>query len=375
MIKLTKSQKKLMTEFYSYLPHKVIYGKKERNELWKEAKARQPLNFEEIGSKCPALAHQIKKSYESGTNIQSAVFSECVYAQTLANMMHLDVFVNCLEDSTYIPDDVSKLLKLYNLFPRYVYSNSNKSRMLVQAGACKGIDSALITVIDLNIYTIDFKEPGAKTREPDLPRYGEDGKLVINDEFLNNYPQFMQMLEEKQDLNFFEKMGSNENNFSTESVEVAVANNYIKQYADVVCTEDVNGYLVMLPSEQLALWAKIVGEIRPAGRNHYDVWTPKALLRFIKEKGGVVKNSIVTIDKSKLGLRKERGSNGKISGYKINSLFFVYVRDCIESKNLVSFNIGSVQQLNPTIAGKMFFNTLKYMKVKRYYFGVLGTIR
>ena len=30
--------------------------------------------------------------------------------------------------------------------------------MLMQAGGCKGIDSALITVIDLNIYTIEFNE-------------------------------------------------------------------------------------------------------------------------------------------------------------------------------------------------------------------------
>ena len=44
--------------------------------------------------------------------------------------------------------------------------------------------ASLITVIDLVIYTIEFKEPGAKTSEPDLPKYGEDGFLVVNDKWL-----------------------------------------------------------------------------------------------------------------------------------------------------------------------------------------------
>lgn len=368
MIPLTKLQKEIMSEFYSCVPQKVIFNKTERNNLWKIATAKGNLNIEAIRLKCPALAHQIEKSYEHGNNIQSAVFSECVYAQTFANMIHLNVFTNCLDNYNFIPDSVSKLLKSYNLFPRYSYSNDDKSRMLIQAGGCNGIDSALITVIDLNIYTIEFKEPGAKTCEPDLPKYKEDGNLLITDEFLEKYPQFKQMLEEKKDLNFFEKMGSNENNFSTESVNIAVTNNYVKKYADVVCTEDVDGYLVMLPVNQLSLWAEIVGEIRPAGRNHYKVWTPNALRKFIEDKSGTIEGSIVTIDKCKLGVRKERGGDGRVSGYKINSLFFIYIRNCSENGNAIIFDLHNVQQLNPTIAGKMFFNSLKYNDVKKYYF-------
>ena len=74
-----------------------------------------------------------------------------------------------------INKNIKALLKSYSLVPRYVYYNSDKSRMLIQAGGCNGIDSALITVMDLNIYTIEFKEQGAKASEPDLPKYGEDG--------------------------------------------------------------------------------------------------------------------------------------------------------------------------------------------------------
>ena len=368
-IPLTKLQKEIMSDFYQIKPTKVIFNKKQRAALWDKAKSRQSdIDFDDIKSKCPALEHQIRKSYESDRNIQSAVFSECVYAQTFANMFGLSWFVNCSEDENFIPAPIKQLLKSYNLFPRYAYSTPDKSRMLIQAGGCNGIDSALITVIDLVIYTIEFKEPGAKTSEPDLPKYKEDGNLLITDEFSQKYPQFKEMLKEQAGLNFFDVMGSNVNDFSINSINIAVSENYTKKYADVVCTEDKKGYLTMLPINQVSLWAKIEGEIRPAGRNHYNVWTPNALKNFIIQKGGTINGTKVRILKDSLVARKERGGGGRISGYKINPLFFVYKKHCEENGNYLEFEIGKVQQLNPTITGKMFFNTLLHGEVKRYYF-------
>lgn len=368
LIPLTKLQKDLMKEFYQIIPTKVVFNKKERNVLWKKAIQRdQFLDFKNLKEKCPALEHQIKKSYESGKNIQSAVFSECVYAQTFANMFNLPIFVNCFEEPDFIPITVKELLKSYNLYPRYAYSSKDKKRILIQAGGCNGIDSALITIIDLIIFTIEFKEPGAKTSEPDLPKYKEDGNILITNEFIERYPQFKEMLFEQKDLNFFNIMGSNINNFSKDSINIAVSDNYTKKYADVVCTEDKAGYLVMLPINQISLWAKIEGEIRPAGRNHYKVWTPKALTKFIKDKGGVISNDQVTIKKDVLTIRKERGGDSKISGYKINPLFFIYTKHCLDKGEYIEFNIKNVQQLNPTIAGKMFFKTLLHKNVKNFY--------
>ena len=136
MIPLANLQKEIMTEFYNCVPHKVIFNKTERNKLWKIATAKGDLDINSIRIKCPALAHQIEKSYENGNNIQSAVFSECVYAQTLANMIHLDIFTNCFENHDFIPKKILVLLKSYNLYPRYAYSNKDKTRMLIQAGGC-----------------------------------------------------------------------------------------------------------------------------------------------------------------------------------------------------------------------------------------------
>ena len=370
MIPLTKDQLEIMRDFYAVSPTKVIFDKCERDLLWKKAIARTlDLDFEGLQNKCPALGHQIRKSYESGNNIQSAVFSECVYAQTFANMMNLFKFVNCYEEDNFIPEKVVSLLSSYHLVPRYVYSTPDKRRMLIQAGGCDGIDSALITVIDLAIYTIEFKEPGAKTSEPDLPKYKEDGLLMVTQTWLEKNPQFELMLAEQKGLNFFEVMGHNINNFSHESIDVAVSSNYSnkKKFAAVICTEDVNGNLVMLPTNQVSLWADIEGEIRPAGRNHYSVWTPEALKKFLGNKGAIIKDNVIKIEKRFLDERRERGGNNKISGYKINSLFFVRIADCMEDNGVLSFDISSVRQLNPTIAAKMFFKKLKHNEVKKFY--------
>lgn len=367
-IPLTQLQKEIMQEFYRIPPTQVIINKAERNKLWRLATKRSPeLNLQSLKTKCPALEHQIQKSLEQGNNIQPAVFSECVYAQTFANMLKLKLFVNCTEEPNFIPASVANLIKSYNLVPRYVYSTKDKRRMLIQAGGCGGIDSALITVINLVVYTIEFKEPGAKTSEPDLPKYGEDGKLRITKDFLNRYPQFEAMLNEQKDLNFFKNMGHNINDFSEESIKVAVSNNYTKKYADVICTEDIEGYFVMMPVNQVQLWAKLEGEIRPSGRNHYNVWTPYALRKFIRQFNPYIEGETVRLEKSKLEIRTARGGDGKVSGYKITPFFFVYAKDCRDDGINITFNITKVQQLNPTIAGKMFFKSLKYEEVKSYY--------
>ena len=367
-IPLTKLQKEILNEFYSKKPTKVLFDKKQRKKIWDKAvKRKSSIDFDLLDKVCPAFAHQIRKSYETGNNIQSAVFSECVYAQTFANMMELNLFVNCSENPNFIPEPIKNLLSSYNLFPRYAYSNSTKNRMLIQAGGCNGIDSALITVVDLNIYTIEFKEPYAKTTEPDLPKIGEDGKLFINDDFKERYPQFVEMLKEHIGLNMFEHMGENVHNFSDESINIAVSNNYTKKYADVICTEDVDGYLVMMPVNQVGIWARLEGEIRATGRNHYPVWTPNALNKFLNDKGAIISGNSVRLLKKDMEPRRQRGGDGKISGYKINTLFFAKKEDCKNVGDYFEFPLNKIRQIDPTIAAKMKFDNLKHNDVMNYY--------
>lgn len=370
-IPLTKPQRELMEEFYSIHPTRVLFDNKQRKILWQNSKTRNKIpNSYNLEKVCPSLLNEIEQSYNSGKNIQSAVFSECVYAQTLANMFKLTVFNNCRESASHVPLSVMNLLKSYSLVPRYSYSTPDRKRMLIQAGGHGGIDSALITVIDLNIYTIEFKEPAAKTSEPDLPKYGEDGRLITNTKWSQKYPQFSEMLKKHLGLNFFENMGSNINDFTFDSINYAISNNYAStnKYAHVCCTEDIDGFLVMMPINQIQLWARVEGEIRPSGRNHYNVWTPKTLHRFILNLGGEFDNNIVSLPIENLGIRKERGGDNAISGFKINPLFFVYLKDTIKENNVVKFNLESIRQLNPTIAAKVFFEKIKHNDLIQYYF-------
>ena len=368
-IPVTFAQKEIMSEFYSAARERVLLSKDERTDLWNLARRDMIPEYlmRRFDTHCPALAHQIRQHMTSGNNVQSAVFSECVYAQALANVFALGVFKNCLYDSSFLPLAVVRLLDSYGLKPRYAYVSPDGRRMLIQAGGCGGVDSALITVIDLKVFTIEFKEPGAKTSEPDLPKYGEDGQIRVTGRFLSKYPQFEPMLAEQRNLNFFDVMGSNVNDFSYESINIAVTNNYnTKKFADVVCTESEEAYLVMMPVNHVKLWARIEGEIRPAGRNHYDVWTPLALKRFLSEIGASVQGGMVTVRIDKLKPVAPRGGTG-ISRYKINPLFFVRSEECILEKGFASFRLDAIRQLNPTIAGKMFFDHLKFDEVRNHY--------
>lgn len=367
----TKMQLDIMTEFYNLDKTKTIFNKSKRKEIWSYATKRDNILLESsfsLQEKCPALYHQVLKSYRTNKNIQSAVFSECVYAQTLANMFGLNEFVTCENNTNFIFPHIATLLKKYSLVPRYIYTDQNKTRMLIQAGGNAGIDSALITALSLNIYTIEFKEPFAKTSEPDLPKYGEYGKLITNADFQNQYPQFTDMLVQYLDKSIFDHIGKNIHQFDIDSINMAVSNNYVKKFADVCVTEDKFGYLTMLPLDQISQWAKIFGEIRPAGRNAHKVWTPQFLISLLKDRGAVVDNQgIVTIKKENLHLRKQRGNTTKISAYKINPLFFVRIEHCQQENENLIFDIQQVMQLNPTIAGKVDFKLLDYNVVKQYY--------
>ena len=372
-IRLCANQRSLMREFYAHPPMRVVFPKKERAAFWEKAKKRIfPLDeLEQIRVRCPALHHQVIQHETDGENVQSAVFSECAYAQTLANLFCLPLFRNCLTDGeACIPSDVLRILQSYALHPRYAYLSTNGQRMLIQAGGNAGVDSALITVMDMTAYTIEFKEPAAKASEVDLPLYGEDGRIskAQRQAFHCEYSQFTRMLQDYPSLNFFQEAGHNLNVFSEESVKTAISDNYTaKKFADVVCTEDRHGMLVMLPINQIALWARLQGEIRPAGRNTRAVWTPNALRQILARQGAQLIGNQVTLRKDQLyGLREARGSK-EVSGFKLSPLFFVRKADCQLHEDEITFALSDVLQLKPTITAKMFFRNLTYAKVKDYY--------
>jgi hypothetical protein len=365
---LTKSQKEIMQDFYSIQPIKTVFSKSEYGKIWKLCKKNENIeNLTEIEKTCPAIVCEIRKSQSNAKNIQSAVFSECVYAQTLANVFKLNNFYKYTEKQDGLTQNILNLLSSYFLYPRYVYANADKSRLLIQAGGCNGIDSALIQVWDNSVYSIEFKEKSARATSSDLPKYKENGIMAITKDFIEKYPYYEDMLKEHKTLNFFEIAGHNICDFSVESIKKAIVNNYnnAKKYADVIVTADKNEYLTMLPANQVDIWAKLEGEIR-AGRNKYKVWTLNKLKQIISEKCGNIIENTVVISKKHLTIAHARGGE-KASRYKISPIFFVYIADCKEQNDNITFDIENIWQLNPVITAKMFFNKLDIKEVISYY--------
>jgi hypothetical protein len=372
---LTVKQRTILSEFYTATNHEIVVKKSDRTKIWDDFVVNRKTNqYSYLEEMVPAFFLELNKALTNGKNLQSAVFSECVYAQSLAENFLLSNFTNLLESKeTSLKENTIQTIKQTGMAVRYCYSNSEETKLLLQAGSAKSVDCAWISKNGESATMIEFKEQYARTSEPDLPKYGEDGKLISSEKFDNKYPQFRQMLAEQIDkgLNVFEHLGSNEHKFSTESILFAVLNNYNgNKFADVICTEDNSGFLVMLPTQHVAHWARLEGEIRPSGRNKYKVWTPKHLLKCLQEKDAVIENGSVTIPLHEIEITTERGGS-KTNRCKINPLYFVRFKDAYVSKQSVTFKLQSVWQLNPSISTKMNFMGIKFDEVKKFYLEIL----
>lgn len=362
-----------MATFYGRPKQKVVFRKSKRTKIWEKFRDSRTFPVEDLSVLCPALLAELNKAESSGNLVQAAVFSECVYAQALASMLHLEHFSNWSDTAPKVSDKSKFLLSRHGIVPRYIYQSQKSSWALVQAGGSGGVDCAILNFDTQEIFMCEFKEPGAKTTEPDLPKYGEDGFLISTKEFETKHPQFTDMLQEKisSAINFWDVMGTNVHGFSVASVEKAISENYAgEKFADVICVEDADGYLTMLPADQVQGWAEVIGEIRPGGKNDYKPWTPKKLEEFIKSSGGSVINTEVVVPKSSLTATAPKGGRG-VSRYKLNSIFFVRSGDVRFVGGEAYFKLSEVRQLNPTISAHMFFHKkdkkLKIAKVHDFY--------
>jgi hypothetical protein len=90
-------------------------------------------------------------------------------------------------------------------------------------------------------------------------------------------------------------------------------------------------------------------------------------MAFIKEVGGQINGSEVSIAVDKLNTAKQRGGNDDVNRYKINSIFFVYSKDVIIKNKQAYFQIEDVYQVKPTISAHMFFKKLEISAVRSKY--------
>ena len=130
--------------------------------------------------------------------------TESSYAQTYANMFELTLVKDFYKATNLISESIRNLLSSLYIFPEYVYSSTVKQKLLIPIEHYKSVDFILMNANDFSIHTIKFKNPSLKEKA---------------DEYIDNFRN-------------------------------------TKKYSDLFCTEDKNGYLVMLPINQVVLWAK-----------------------------------------------------------------------------------------------------------------------
>jgi hypothetical protein len=370
---LTDSQRRMLAKFYNLPPVKVKLTKPERDQIWNDFKKQKSLSkFKYLNDLVPAIYSQLSRAITNNKKIQPAVFSECVYSQAIADKYQLSIF------ESYLDHQIKKYeLKNQNfgeiseLVVRYLYQSTDGQRVLVQAGGGGAIDCAFISYEDNYLTKIELKEPYARTSTPDLPKYSEDGFLVSSEKFEKKHPQYKSMIEEqiRSELNIFKHIGSNVSNFSAESIASAISGSYKEnKFADFYCTEDAEGFVIILPVTDVHKWATLEGELRPAGRNSYKVWTPKKLIQTLESMDAEIIGQIVRVHMSKLEPRKARGGEN-ISGLKITPLFWVKIKNISYDGEFCIFNLNSVMQHISDVTAKIKFGNLSYQQIRNHYLG------
>jgi hypothetical protein len=379
---MVSQSRQFIEEFYREPKVKILFSKTERQKLWKTFKENKVLDSR-VAKLIPSIQAEVSSALSKGGLLQAAILSECVYSFHLAEIMGLTNFQIHENNVRTFDPEISKSLQRHKISPRYSYSDKRKSKYLVQAGGPGSIDALFIDVIKGVELRIEFKEPKAKSQEPDL-NYSTDGSIDLSPTFHQSFPQFESMIREakSRQVNIFTLSEINRNftSFSISAIESALDGNFRgEKSAAIICTEDSKGYLTAFLSEDLLKFVDPIvgvsvpgykGEIRSAGKNSYSVWSADKLIKYIKSLGGkILDDNTVNIRIEKLSKRKPRGGvSSDYSGWNITSVFWLR-KDAVRvgPDGIASFELNSVKQKKSTISAHMFFTKLKYEHVQETY--------
>ena len=340
----------------------------ERKALWLKSKESKQEALEKAEAESPenqALAFELKKAIgaksKSGKpkNLQPGVVTECTYAFAIARAMGLDHFELAEGSSLKLPQRLVEVVKMQGFSSRYIYFSADLSSVLLQGGGPHAVDAIFFDSTTNEYVTIEFKEPAAKVSEPDLPKYGEDGLFTSDSRFEQRHSGYLKMLRDSiaKGLNIRSLKGHNTkpSDFTRDSVEEAILAALGR--ADIICTHDAQGFVVMLPKDDIFSLVRVEGEIRSAGKNSYAVWTPKFLREVLAEEAGTIVGAEIHLPVNEDRWGRGRGSNEN-TRVRIGSLFWVPIAKAIVDGPRVKMRIADVRQKRPTIAAKIFFQDL-----------------
>lgn len=324
-------------------------------------------NISDFYSSNPTIARNIKKvksvkceverQFYLKKRLQSGTLCECVMAETIAKIYNLNCFADIFH--TYIRDLPANILyKLRDdnnrILCRYIYYNpEDLNNFLIQYGNPTRYDADLY--LNDEIVKIEFKDKIARAGEKET-EYDNDGKLVYTEQFAEDNPDYIPLIERfNEDYNLVDIEGNYQ--IENEEDKKAILRSYFRNLGfETLVSIDDDNQLIAITEDCIDMpdgndFLSLAGsEIRRAGKNSYRVFTPELLLKCIEEDGGTIDDKTVSIPEENMS---DRTNNGKITGKKINHLFFVSIENVNDEYGNYLFSIESVKQLKPTLCVHM----------------------
>lgn len=288
----------------------------------------------ELIQRIPAMYKSFVACYESGRYLQPGYLTEINICATLARQLDLAYEENIVEGNL-----------------RHQYSNGRV--FLKEFGGCGMSD---IQLVDESGYitTIEVKEPLSLGGDFDLG-ITEEGKLFPKIAATREFPKAAQQILDEFNAtdSIFNHLGHNIPLSNTGYLR-SMLDSYIgDKQIDYIATYSKDNDLVYFPVSELVDHVDFKGsEIRTAGKNKVNVYTPNAFKKAMNDIGCIMNtNNIVAIPKNAIGYRTARGSNGRITGIKINSIFYFEIKDIMnEDDQFYYANMSRGKQLKQGIS-------------------------
>lgn len=301
---------------------------------------------------------EIQKQFRNCMGLQPSILTECFVAQTLADHLHLDEYIDLDDDATAVPNQLLGAIfaaRRYNDGSkfRYCYYNNHFDALVFQCGASGTVD---IVFAKYNVgIRIEIKEQLSKLEECDITGlYDESGKLQLSEEFCRKrekYVPFIHLFNASTDVFKMEGHNFNFSNFlGNEKAKLLVSDALDVKVVDLFILV-VSNKLVPVLSKNLFDFVNFKGsEIRTAGRNYSKVFTPKFVKKKIYEIGGTINNEDV--------VQLPYNPNNRVMGrnlneyrrYNIGSLLFVKLEDTEVVGNFIKFSFDNIYQKKPSIS-------------------------
>lgn len=308
--------------------------------------------------KSKSAYNEIKKQFENKMGLQPSILTECFVAQTLANHLNLDKYIDLDDSSATVPGKLTGAIFSAQGYSdgskfRYCYYNSNYDALVFQCGASGTVD-VVFTKYNISI-RIEIKEQVSKLEECDITGlYDENGHLLLSDDFKKKRSKYVPFVMLFNSLtNVFEMEGHNFN--FANYLDTDKAREIISDALDIKVVDCfvlvVGDKLVPTQSKYIFDFVTFEGsEIRTAGRNYGKVFTPEFAKRKIKTLGGVIDND------GNVSLHYD--PNNRIKGrnldeytrYNIGSLLFVKLEDTEILNDIIRFPLSKLCQKKPSIS-------------------------